>query len=401
PSVAGCYLAPLVLLPDVGTRATLGIAALALVAAAILWPRVRAPSDTPSESPLASSDDRGPRAVPWALPAGAVVALATLLAALAPEGPLREDAGQLLERETSYQTLRVVEAAEHGPVPGEWPLYGSTAALRTRSLRFDEDRTSYQSLRLLDDEARVLTAGRYYDHLVLGAWFDGMPWTREPAGAPAVLVVGYGAGTLHRILDHVAPEGGPRAEVTGVELDPEVLHTARDRLGGLPEGGRLLAADGRAVLEALPASPAFDLIFVDAYQRTQYVPFHLATVECFRACATRLKPGGAIGVNVHAPDGLSGALLAAIATTLSEALPGGGVWLVPNPQYPTNVVVWGMPSGRAPRVAGSVPAGLGGPAHALDRLLVRSPRGTLVLTDERAPVERLSDEGILSDEGAP
>ncbi|HVG93128.1 MAG TPA: fused MFS/spermidine synthase, partial [Planctomycetota bacterium] len=161
-SVVGCYLAPLLLLPDVGTRATLGIAALALVAAAVLWPRVRAASDAPSASPRKTSDDRGPRVVPWALPAGAVVTLATLLAALLPQGPLREDAGQLLERETSYQTLRVVEAAENGPAPGDWPLYGPTAALRTRSLRFDEDRTSYQSLRVLDDEARLLTAGRYY-----------------------------------------------------------------------------------------------------------------------------------------------------------------------------------------------------------------------------------------------
>jgi spermidine synthase len=195
----------------------------------------------------------------------------------------------------------------------------------------------------------------------------------------------------------VAPPGGVRPVVTGVELDPEVVRAARDHLGGLPADGRLLVGvDGRAALQSLPASPTFDLIVVDAYQRTQYVPFHLATREFFRACAARLTPTGAIGVNLHAPNGLSGALLRAVASTLAEALPGGGVYLVPNPQYPSNVVVWGLPVPRAPRVSGGVPESLAGPAHALERLLVRAPAPTLVLTDDLAPVERLSDEGILA-----
>ena len=75
-------------------------------------------------------------------------------------------------------------------------------------------------------------------------------------------------------------------------------------------------ADGRAVVDALPADARFDLIVVDAYQRTQYVPFQLATVEFFRACARHLEPGGAVGFNVNAPRGLSGRLLKSIATSL-------------------------------------------------------------------------------------
>src|SRR5207253_371827 len=103
-------------------------------------------------------------------------------------------------------------------------------------------------------------------------------------------------------------------DVLGVELDPEVVRLAKEHLGALPPRLTLReGADARTVVEGLPETPSFHLVFVDAYQRTQYVPFQLATTEFFRACAARLLPHGAIGVNVNAPGGLSGGLLRAIA----------------------------------------------------------------------------------------
>ena len=79
-----------------------------------------------------------------------------------PEGPLRTDPGQVVEVETAYQTIRVVEADDDVPVPGDTPLaFGAaTATVRTRFLRFDEDSTSYQSVHPLGPEGGPLTSSR-------------------------------------------------------------------------------------------------------------------------------------------------------------------------------------------------------------------------------------------------
>jgi hypothetical protein len=139
---------------------------------------------------------------------------------------------------------------------------------------------------------------------------------------------------------------------------------------------------------------------VDAYQRTQYVPFHLATVEFFKACAGRLATGGVIGMNVMSDDGISGRLVRSIAGSLRKGLSGsarpGAVFLVPNPSYPGNVAIWGT-RGQVPRVAAGAPASLGPAAFAVDALLVRhtAPETGLVLTDDRAPTESLADAVLV------
>jgi predicted membrane-bound spermidine synthase len=383
-SLLGCFAAPAFLLPAWGSRATLcACGALVALVAALRFLR------------------EGGRA----RIGGAVALLAAAGAGFLPatiHGPLRSDEGQIEERETGYQTVRVAQDEMEGPAPGGDPFRAPIAKAVTRYLRFDEDVGSYQSVVLPEAGERLLTAGRYYDHLALGAWFDGMPWTATPPRAPRVLVVGYAGGTLHRTLETVAPAGLP-PRVVGVELDPEVVSLARAHLGLRdlegPDLTLLSGEDGRTVVDALPATERFDLILVDAYTRTQYVPFQASTVEFFRACASHLTPTGAIGVNVNASKGIHTPLLEAISATLLEVL-DGRVWLVPNAQYVGNCAVWGRASAGMPTVsAPRLHPALEGPRAALDRLAVRFSRwgaGAVALTDDRAPVERLADEELLS-----
>jgi spermidine synthase len=335
----------------------------------------------------------------------AFAALASIGAFAWPAGPLRTDPGQVLEAETAYQTVRVVEGEEQAEVLGpHGPWDFGSATVRSRFLRFDEDTESYQSVHVLGADPDRLTFGRYYDHVALGLWFEGMPWTKPGTPPPRVLLVGYAGGTLARVIAQVAP-AGRAAETIGVELDPDVPPIA---LASLDPARRLEAAatlrtgeDGRTVVASLAERERFDLIVVDAYQRTQYVPFQLATVEFFRACVARLALGGALGINVIAPSGVRGRLLASLATTLAVALePEGRVWIVPNPEYTENATVWGLRRRRAPRVSPAVPASLAGPAAALDRMTLRHVPGggnDRVLTDDLAPTESLTDEGLLAE----
>jgi spermidine synthase len=232
-----------------------------------------------------------------------------------------------------------------------------------------------------------------------------MPWTQAGTSRPRVLVVGYAGGTLARVAKAVAPKGR-EPDVLGVELDPEVPPLA---LARLDPSGRLDPAatvrtgeDGRTAIASLPEAERFDLVAIDAYQRTQYVPFQLATVEFFRECVRRTTPTGAVAINVLAPGALRSRLLSTLATTLETALAqegGGSVWALANPYYDENVALWGIRGARPPRVGAGVPGPLAAPAAAFDRLLLRHhPRpGDVAFTDDRAPTEALADDAIRGD----
>lgn len=386
-SLLGCYLAPLWLLQSVGSRATIWLSALALALLAL--------------GGLALGRRRSRAGAPAAL-ALAVAAVASSWAAQS--APLRRDAGQLVEIESAYQVIRVVEdLAAPRLEEGEWPLYGETVTTAARFLRHDEDVDDYQSVVLWPPEqtAAHLVGGRYYDHLALGAWF-ARPAPPSTPRRLRVLVIGYAAGAVHRALVAALPPDA-RLEVLGLEIDPAVVAAGREWLAlGELEGPTLelvTGEDARTVLNALPAEgETFDLVLVDAYAQTRFVPFQLASRECFGLLARHLAPGGWIGVNLHAAGGLDGPLVRAIATTVAASPGIGGVWIVPNPLYRGSLCLWAAPTARPPRVRGDLPLPqpLASPAHALERYAVRhdpARDGGHVLTDDTSDAERLAGLG--------
>ncbi len=114
----------------------------------------------------------------------------------------------------------------------------------------------------------VLT-GRYWDLFLMLP-----PLLARPPRS--MLVIGNAGGTIGRAYGRFYP----RVEVDGVEIDPKLNEVARRWFGaGDNPRMRLIAADGRPYLEL--TKKRYDLIVVDAY-RQPYVPFYLATSEFFR-----------------------------------------------------------------------------------------------------------------------
>jgi hypothetical protein len=156
---------------------------------------------------------------------------------------------------------------------------------------------------------------------------------------------------------------------------------------------RLITADGRPFLER--TRKRYDLIVVDAY-RQPYVPFYLATAEFFRLAREHLRPGGVIALNVAAtPHDRS--LSRAVGTTLLTAFPQAWRWralrfndLLFASNDPVTRAELERRASRAPGKA------------ALLLPLFRSslspirPHGR-PLTDDRAPVEWLTDRMILNE----
>ncbi len=381
-SLIGCYLAPLWLLQAVGSRATILLCAAALASlglAGLAFDR---------SSALAGK-------------AAGVLLLVTSLGLAgwvhAADVPLREQPGQVEEIESTYQTIRVVEEDSQFSEEGEYPLYGTTLDVPARFLRHDEDQFTYQSVVLEPPEiaADHLVGGRYYDHLALGALFARSP----QRAALRVLVIGYAGGSVHRALKH-AKAPGVRLEVLGIEIDPAVVDAGRRHLalGELETDDLTIITgeDGRTVVNALGPDQAFDLILLDAYAKTSYVPFQLASREFFAKAAEHLAPDGWIGVNLHASAGLDGRLVLALGDTIKSAEGIGGVWLVPNPFYPGSIVLWASRGKRPPRIDSTLemlPA-LRTPAYALEWwgvAHVRDPQDEHIFTDDRSDVDQLAD----------
>jgi spermidine synthase len=282
------------------------------------------------------------------------VAVAALLAV-----PPPQIKSALYETESAYQYIRVVSDGHGG-----------------RELELNEGVVTHSEWR----SDTVLT-GRYWDLFLM------LP-PLLPRPPRSLLVIGNAGGTIGRAYGRFYPG----VTVDGIEIDPKLNEVARRWFGaGDNPRMRLIAADGRPYLER--TKRRYDLIVVDAY-RQPYVPFYLATSEFFQLAHEHLNPGGAIALNVAATPH-DRRLSDAIGTTLLTAFPQAWRWralrfndMLFALRGPASKAALGRRADKAPgKVALLLPLFYGG----LQRV---HPKGT-PLTDDRAPVEWLTDRMIL------
>ena len=225
---------------------------------------------------------------------------------------------------------------------------------------------------------------------MLGSFFRPAQAT-EPA-PKTVAILGLAGGTTARQLTAAF---GDSVQITGVEIDPDILYVAR-RYFHLDEPNlHPVVQDARYYLAT--SDRKFDVIAVDAYHQP-YIPFHLTTREFFEQARAHLNPGGATVVNAGRTV-TDYRLVAALASTMAAVYPN--VYLVDVPQY-TNTLIYGT---AEPTSLEDIQHNLGLAREPLIRELSVSAQteGNLrpsqyrgqVYTDDLAPVERLIDEIIL------
>ncbi|MEX2211172.1 MAG: fused MFS/spermidine synthase [Gaiellaceae bacterium] len=277
------------------------------------------------------------------------LAIAALLAL--PPGVIKAVEGQiLLERESRYQFVQVVERDG------------------VRRLYLNEGIAVHSVYR----PGTVLTGGIWDAFLAVPALLQ-----REPR---TLAVLGNAGGTIARAYG----VHWPRVRIDGVEIDPEVSDAGLRYLGmGDNPRLRVVDADARPFLRR--ADRRYDLVFVDAYHQP-YVPFYLATREFFELVRSRLAPGGLVALNVATVPG-DRRLRDELAGTLAAVFPEVRIW----PVLRFNHVVIGLTApfagvGGAPVLGDLLATQLTGPVGASD-----DP-----WTDDRAPVEWITDRMILS-----
>ncbi|HEU4578428.1 MAG TPA: fused MFS/spermidine synthase [Polyangiaceae bacterium] len=333
-SLLGTFVPGLILVPTVGTDRCFALCGASLVLAGVLGLRARN------------------RIV-------GIGAAAVLLSGAAWGNARREDGATIYEAESRWGYLRVTEQS----------------GLRRLYLN---DGYAVQTVARLDGAPYLRGVWGYYALA---------PSFRRGGELQEVLVLGLGGGISARRY----AEDHPRAQITAVELDPAVADVAR-RYFDLPASVEVAIGDGRSFVASSDRS--YDLIVVDAFQ-FPYIPFQLATREFFELCRRHLRPGGAFVINVGR-NGERRELVDAVAATLASTyrhvsgvnVPGSSNTILVGTEHPLSEAV-GL-------------AGLGAPAAATGELEQLPPvrswpieAGAPVLTDDRAPVELLTDRIIL------
>lgn len=344
-SILGTFLPVFWFIPSYGTRPTLEGFGLALVGMSVagLWPRRRL----------------------YASFAAAVILAWIFL----PSGIKPPQVGRLVyEKESAYHYIQVVQDGT-----------------RTE-LILNEG----QAIHSIYDSANLLTGGPWDYMLIADSFRPAQDSEQRPT---SVAILGLAGGTAAR--QYTAAYGGG-VQITGVEIDPDILDVAH-RYFHLDEPNvHPVAADARYWLDTQAGQ--YDVVVMDAY-RQPYIPFHLTTKEFFSEVRDHLKPGGVAVVNAGRTAS-DYRLVDAIASTMAAVYPS--VFLVDVPQF-ANTLVYGS---TQPTTISDVEHNLGlvnePLAHsvaqsAMDEGRLRiSPYHNQVYTDDLAPVERLIDEIIFS-----
>jgi len=344
-SILGTFLPVFWFIPTYGTRPTLEGFGLVLVGVSIagLWPRRRL----------------------YASFAAAVILAWIFL----PSGIKPPQVGQLLyEKESAYGYIQVVRD-------------GSKTELILNE---------GEAIHSIYDPTSLLTGGPWDYMLVADSFRPAQPSEPVPKD---VAILGLAGGTAAR---QYTAAYGPGVQITGVEIDPEIVSVAH-RYFHLDEPNvHPVVSDARYWLNTQASQ--YDVIIMDAY-RQPYIPFHLTTREFFTEVHDHLRPGGVAVVNAGR-TATDYRLVDAIASTMAAVYPS--VFLVDVPAF-SNTLVYGS---TVPITIADVEHNLGLVNEPVARDVARSvvndgrlrvsPYHDQVFTDDLAPVERLIDEIIFN-----
>ena len=347
-SIAGTFLPTLWLIPTLGTLRTFLLFAglLMVVALGGLWQVDRRRALVSLWMPLAVA----------------------LLAAFSLSGSLKPAAGLIYERESAYNFIQVVQRGD------------------TRYLLLNEGQGVHS---VFDPEMPV----------TLGTWdyFLAAPfWNESPAPGEEVArlgIVGLAAGTIAKQYTQVY---GP-IPIDGWEIDGGITQVGREYFDMREPNLNVIIADGRWGLAH--SDEAYSVVAVDAY-RLPYIPWQLTTREFFEQVRAHLLEDGVVVINVgRTPDDRR--LVDGMVGTLASVFPSVHVVDVPA-TFNTIVYATMRPTDPGNLVANLDRLAQGDADPLLVDVLARTlanlrptPDSSVVFTDDRAPIEQLTNAVAL------
>ena len=349
-SFIGTFLPTLILIPTIGTTCTFLVFSMTLLLVALVGLGLSA----------------GRRAV---LPYLLMIVALVLLALFGGRGGIKKSNGQIFETESAYNYIQVLD-------------YNGTHYLRLNEGQGVHSEYNPQTLEYGGPWQQFLVAPFFYAD-------------RQPVDVHRIAIVGLAAGTTARQAAAVFPN----VTIDGFEIDPKIVQVGRDYFGMNLSNLNIIIGDGRWGLEK--SSQKYDLICVDAY-RPPYIPPHLTTQEFFQIAVDHLNPDGALAINVGRAPG-DRRLIDGLATTIGTMFSSIYVMDIPNT---FNSILYAT---LQPTSAENLQANLAAfmarsDVHPLltDSMaltwtnLQSAPQHTIVFTDDRSPIEWMTNNLILN-----
>lgn len=349
-SFIGTFLPVLVLIPTIGTTRTFLVFSLFLVCVGLAGLGV-------------SGERRTMVKYLW------TVVVLTLLAAFASHGAIKQTSGQVLERESAYNYIQVLQQDGY------------------TYLRLNEGQGIHSVYK-----PGELNYGGPWQQFLTGPFFYA---DQQPEDIQRMAIIGLAAGTTARQASAVFPN----VHIDGFELDGEIVQIGREYFDLNLPNLSVFIEDGRWGLAHSPSR--YDLIAVDAY-RPPYIPWHMTTREFFQSVYDHLDEKGALVINVGRAPG-DRRLIDGLATTIGAVFPSIYVMDIPGT---FNSMIYATRSvtdkanlnGNMIRLAtrGGVDPLLLSSMLATWTNLQPTPAHTLVFTDDLAPIEWITNNMVLN-----
>ena len=221
--------------------------------------------------------------------------------------------------------------------------------------------------------------GMYYDYAMAAPFMTGV----HEKDTLKMLILGNGSGTYatqcKRYFDNT--------DIIGVEIDDKITELSKQYFN-LPEDVEVITYDGRAFLNA--DAGKYDVIMVDAYQDIT-IPFQMSSVEFFTLVKEHLTDGGVMVVNMNMRGSGEGSINEYLCDTIASVF--GKVYKV-DVSYSGNTEVFASDNAalletmnRNVELEGDT--GLYSMISMVGRNLEEYKGGSLIMTDDKAPVELL------------
>ena len=248
-----------------------------------------------------------------------------------------------------------------------------------------------QSVKMKEDGL----TGMYYDYALAAPFLAGV---MQKDAMSDVLILGMGTGTF---ATQCAKYFSGAVNIEGVEIDQKITDLA-EMYFDLPEEIPVTTYDGRAYLQAV--NKTYDVIMVDAYQDIT-IPFQMSSREFFSEVKAHLKPNGVMVVNMNmksdGADSINAYLSDTISSVFSEVYTtdvknntNRELFASDNPQM-LDIMAEGVSALRDEELAAMM--------GTVQEAMTAYKPGTLILTDDQAPVEvlgmRVIDELIREEIG--
>ena len=340
-SILGAFLPVLWLVPTFGVRRTLLIFGILLFAAS-LW---------------------GLRPV-WR-PSFLLVVIALVL----PLGPLKDIPHLIYDKESYYNYIQVTQASDG-----------------TRELILNEGQAIHSIYYANPDT--VLT-GWYWDYFLAAPYFNA---GFTPDKLHRVGIIGLAGGTIARQFTKVYGA----VPIDGVEIDPTIVDVAHKYFGMNEPNLHVHVEDGRTYLAT--THEQYDVVAIDAFQQP-YIPFQLTTREFFTSIRSHLSSQGVVAINTgHTTHDFR--LVQAFINTMSQVFPSVYVFNVPgtfNTEVMGTMNRTSIETFRTSLAKIPPTTVMGQVANEVVPVVTQGhPDGGLVFSDDRAPIEQITDQLLLN-----